>query len=253
MAWIQLDFFSKALGMGVPVNVLLPHTVVSGKDLPKRRVLWLLHGAYGNQDDWIRRTSIERYAQEYGLAVVMPAAHLSSYADMAHGGAFYTYISKELPKMMRAFFPLSQKREDNFIAGLSMGGFGALMIGLANPDKYAAIGCLSSGMDTPKGIVAEDLVAGDESLRETYFDVRFQALRIAGSKRGAPRVYLAIGEDDFLLEQARAARDFFGALPQEQFDFTYREAPGGHTWEFWDEHIRHFLVWLDLPKVPGLR
>jgi S-formylglutathione hydrolase FrmB len=118
--WIQLNFFSKALGMNVPVNVLLPSSGVSQRDLPVRPVLWLLHGAYGNQDDWIRRTAIERYAQEYDLAVVMPAAHLSGYADMAHGGAFYTYISKELPKMMRAFFPLSSKREENFIAGLPL-------------------------------------------------------------------------------------------------------------------------------------
>ena len=251
--WIQLNFFSKALGMNVPVNVLLPSSGVSQRDLPVRPVLWLLHGAYGNQDDWIRRTAIERYAQEYDLAVVMPAAHLSGYADMAHGGAFYTYISKELPKMMRAFFPLSSKREENFIAGLSMGGIGALMIGLANPDKYAAIGCLSAGMDAPKGIVADNLITGDGDYRETYLDTRYQAQRIVVSHKTAPRVFVAIGEDDFLLESARATRAFFDAIPGNPFRFTYREAPGGHTWAFWDEHIRHFLTWLDLPKVPGLR
>ena len=89
-----------------------------GRAGDKHPTLWLLHGASDNHTIWQRRTSIERYAAPLGLAVVMPNAHLSSYADMAHGGKYYTYISQELPEKMRAMFPLSDKREDNFIATL---------------------------------------------------------------------------------------------------------------------------------------
>lgn len=89
----------------------------SGEKTDKKYpTLWLLHGATDDQTTWQRRTTIERYVAPLGIAVVMPSAHLSSYTDMAHGGAFYTYIVEELPVLMRQFFPLSEKREDNYVA-----------------------------------------------------------------------------------------------------------------------------------------
>ena len=151
MALIHVNFFSEALGMCASCDVILPQRATRQIGMAaaargdKHPVLWLLHGASDDQTIWQRRTSIERYAAPLGLAVVMPAVSLSSYADMAHGGKYYTYIAKELPEIMRSMFPLSEKREDNFIAGLSMGGHGCMKIGLANPENYAAIGCFSAG------------------------------------------------------------------------------------------------------------
>ena len=157
MAYMQVEMFSQALHMAVGVDVILPQPVKNEIGLEsgektdqKYPTLWLLHGATDDQTTWQRRTSIERYVAPLGLAVVMPSAHLSSYTDMAHGGAFYTYIVEELPVLMRQFFPLSEKREDNFIAGNSMGGYGAMKIGINNPDRYAAIGCFSAGANGGK-------------------------------------------------------------------------------------------------------
>ena len=116
MALLHVNFFSEALGMCVACDVILPQRATKQIGMAaaargdKHPTLWLLHGASDNHTIWQRRTSIERYAAPLGLAVVMPNAHLSSYADMAHGGKYYTYISQELPEKMRAMFPLSDKR-----------------------------------------------------------------------------------------------------------------------------------------------
>ncbi|MDD4796271.1 MAG: alpha/beta hydrolase-fold protein, partial [Eubacteriales bacterium] len=152
MALMHVNFFSQTLGMCVAADVVLPQKANKQIGMAsairadgKHPVLWLLHGASDNHTVWGRRTSIERYAADYGLAVVMPNGHLSSYSNMAYGGKYFDYVSRELPAVMRSFFPLSDKREDNFIAGLSMGGMGCMKIGLAFPENYAAIGCLSAG------------------------------------------------------------------------------------------------------------
>ena len=248
MALIHIGFFSEALGMCVNCDVVLPQTASGQIGMAaqardgRHPTLWLLHGASDDHTVWQRRTSIERYAAPLGLAVVMPAVQLSSYANMAHGGRFYDYVADELPKKMRTFFPLSDRREDNFIAGLSMGGAGCLKIGLANPEHYAAIGCLSAGasnfrksnLDNPAWVRRNRMTYGDRALEGTEEDVLGNARRIVSEGRPAPRIFHAVGGDDFLLENARQTRDFFQSLEGNPFDYTYLEAPGAHTWEFWD-------------------
>ena len=268
MALIHIGFFSEALGMCVSCDVILPQKasagqigMASGTRGEKHPVLWLLHGASDNHTIWQRRTSIERYAAPLGLAVVMPNVHLSSYADMAHGGKYYTYISKELPEKMRQFFPLSEKREDNFIAGLSMGGAGCLKIGLANPENYAAIGCLSAGASNMRKVNTtnpawkerHERTYGDRVLEGTEEDTIGNAKRIVAEGKPCPRIFHACGTEDFLLDNARATRDFFQGLEGNPFDYTYLEAPGAHTWEFWDEHIQDFLKFIGLEPIEGIR
>ncbi len=251
MAHIKIGFFSQALGMCADCNVILPQRPYTSAETAPHKTLWLLHGAYGDCSDWVRKTSIERYALQKGLAVVMPSAQMSGYADMAHGGKFFTYIADELPGVMRDFFRLSEKREDNFIAGLSMGGAGSLMIGLARPEQYAAIGCLSAGArnkggsgSTEKWRLARD---GDTPWEGTYRDPLFSAGEIVKKGLPAPKLYHAVGRDDFLLESAHVARDYFQSLPGNPFDYTYEEDEGAHTWEYWDAHIQKFLDFLALP------
>ena len=267
MALIHIGFFSDSLGMCVACDVILPQKASGQIGMAaetrgeKHPVLWLLHGASDNHTIWQRRTSIERYAAPLGLAVVMPNAHLSSYADMAHGGKYYTYIAKELPAKMRSFFPLSEKREDNFIAGLSMGGGGCMKIGLANPDAYAAIGCLSAGagnrlpakFSMPGHKERQERIYGDRVLEGTEEDPLGNARRLVEAGGPFPRIFHACGSEDFLLESAHDTRDFFQAFPGNPFDYTYLEAPGAHTWEFWDEHIQDFLRFIGLKPVGDVR
>ena len=246
MAIGTIRLFSSALGMCVTCDVILPQQEpeVSQEPLP---VLWLLHGAHGCHNDWIRKTNIERYVAPYNLAVVMPSAQNSCYTDMAHGLKYYTYIAEELPKAMRTHFNFSSRREDNYIAGLSMGGRGSLIIGLSKPEQYAVIGCLSAGAVHQYNDF-HALPFGDEPIEGTYKDPFGNAKRILDASLPCPRIFHACGQDDFLLANARQTRDFFTSIPGNPFDYQYIEAPGAHTWDFWDEHIQEFIQFLNLPK-----
>ena len=261
MALIHVNFFAQSLCMCVSCDVILPEKSESliGMETSarggKHPVLWLLHGMSDNHTIWQRRTSIERYASKLGLAVVMPNAHLSGYSNMAHGGQYFTYITEELPRVMRNFFPFSERREDNFVCGLSMGGAGAMKIGLAKSDNYAAIGCLSAGAmnRTDDEVKASErlqkrmhLLYGDRDLTGTEEDVWGNARKILAEGKTPPRIYHACGDKDFLLERAHETRDFFTVMPGNPFDYTYEEDPGAHTWEFWDDHIQKFLAFLKL-------
>lgn len=266
MALVHVGFFSEALGMCVNCDVILPQRSraligMQTADAGSRKVLWLLHGASDDQTIWQRRTSIERYAAPLGLAVVMPSAHLSSYADMAHGGKFFTYIADELPQIMHRFFGFSTAREDNYIAGLSMGGAGCLKIGLARPDRYAAIGCLSAGASNFRKAAMQNeayarrqkMVYGNRALEGTEEDTRGNAERLVKNGGALPRIYHACGSEDFLLQNAHDTRDFFMSFEGNPFDYVYEENPGAHTWEFWDEHIQHFLKYLGLETYGDVR
>lgn len=256
MAVARTRLFSSALGMCVTCDVILPQR---RDNAPNRKlpVLWLLHGAYGNHFDWIRRTNIERYAAPYGLAVVMPSAYNSCYTDMAHGGKYFTYISQELPASLQKLFNLSDRREDNFIAGLSMGGAGSLIIGLAKPEQYAAIGCLSAGATaSPKdstGFLSPrrwEMTFGPGEIQPgSYLDALGNATRLAQSGNACPRVFHACGNDDPLLPSVLETRKVFEAFSGNPFDYQFVQAPGTHNWEFWDTQIKAFIQYLQLPVV----
>ena len=253
-ALTKVRLFSQSLGMCVTVDILLPvrKDFAPNHKLP---VLWLLHGATGCHSDWLRLTSVARYAGVCGLAVVMPSAHNSAYTDMAHGQKFYTYISQELPETLSKMLNLSTWREDNFIAGLSMGGAGSLMIGLSKPGQYAAIGCISAGAVNEEGTMHNGpryaINFGDASTKNTYKDPLGCAQNILKKGLPCPRIYHACGASDFLLPSAHKTRDFFQSLPGNPFDYTYVEHPGSHTWDFWDAHIQEFIDFLRLPQNSG--
>ncbi len=259
MALLHSHFFSNTLGRQVSCEVILPEksTRLIGMDSAENRqqVLWLLHGASDDETIWQRRTSIERYVAGRGLAVVMPSVEISSYSNLAHGGRFYDYVAKELPEVMRGFFGFSDKREDNFICGLSMGGGGALKIGLANPDKYSVIGCLSAGIfnrEVYDGVMKIDpkenrrgyIQFDGRNIKGTEEDLCGNAERIIRENLPVPRIYHSTGSEDFLLGAAHFTRDFFGKFEGNPFDYVYEEDPGAHTWDYWDEHIQHFLEYV---------
>jgi len=249
MALICLSFFSEVLGIQVSCNIILPDRKHHAS---KFMTLFLLHGMGRDHTAWVRQTSIERYVADLNLAVVMPAANISFYANMAHGGRYFDFIADELPRIMRDLFPLSDAREDNFIAGQSMGGVGSLKIGLARPERFAAIGCLSGAL--PSLVMKERpddddewnnyrfLIYGGKDKTSAEEDVVSSARRIVEGGLPAPRIYHAWGMDDFILEDARETRNFFQSFPDNPFDYTFEERPGGHNWAFWDEYIQHFLA-----------
>lgn len=267
MALFQVKFFAETLGMCTSVNVILPQKIhgigVAGSKGTKERypVLYLLHGASDDHTIWLRRTNIERYVASMDLAVVMPEVFLSRYENMLHGPRYSDYITEELPKIMSQFFPISTAPEDQFIAGLSMGGMGALKSGLSKPEKYAAVGVFSSGnlfyrsdqttpliQNRPSGGVPTSVsiygTVDQSTLRGTKWDPFVLGEENLAAGKKMPRFFHVCGTEDFLLDSARKTRDWFGKHPE--IDYTYQEAPGAHTWEFWDTWVQAFLKWLEL-------
>jgi putative tributyrin esterase len=257
MAFIQCDFYSEALGLSTSMSVILPQQTKTQIGMKgnvftiKHPTLYLLHGLSDDHTIWMRRTSIERYASELGIAVVMPAVHRSFYTDMANGLNFWTFISEELPSIARSFFPLSEKREDNFVAGLSMGGYGAFKLALNCPEKFAAAASLSGALIADKmydlSLQDADLIFGNrESIKGSNNDLLAAAERLAQSDHPRPLLYQCCGTEDFLYEDNIQFRNFVEPL---NLALTYSEAPGEHTWAFWDEHIQNVLRWLPLNKA----
>lgn len=251
MALAKLNFFSEALGMQQEVCVIIPQKSSNGEigienknSSEKYKCLYLLHGLSDNHTIWLRRTSIERYAGNYGIAVVMPCADRSFYTDMKYGGNYYTYIAKELPEVIQEFFNVSDKREDNFIAGLSVGGYGALKIGMKECHRFAACAGLSSVADIEglKNTFASDFrnIFGDDLIIPPEEDL-FSIAEECNNNPNKPRIYMGEGTEDFMYNENIKLKQHLDGL---DFDFTYRESKGTHNWEFWDEYIQYVLKWM---------
>jgi putative tributyrin esterase len=253
----QVNFFSETLGLSSTMYVLLPQRKLAemqSKRTPKYRTLYLLHGHSDDHTAWQRWTSIERYVEGLNLAVVMPAVHLSFYNDMGHGGNYWQFISEEVPTLVRDMFSLSSKSEDNFVAGLSMGGYGAFKMALTHPERYVAAASLSGAVDLNEvvqvkkhdplnkaWIVEMRNVFGDLSkVPGSQHDLFALAKKVAkGSVK--PRLYQCCGTEDNLYPDNLRFRDAVRKLP---LDLTYEEGPGEHNWAYWDKMIQNVLKWM---------
>ena len=262
MALIQVNYLSNALARTVPVNVVLPADKVDSKthgyvrrDRPFK-TLYLLHGMFGNYTDWVTNTRIQRWAEERSLAVVMPSGDNMYYVDsLLPFNDYGAFVGEELPAIMREMFPLSTRREDTFIAGLSMGGFGALRNGFKYADTFSHIAALSSAITVldpaAPPIAGDKAVFGDlaaAAATDKNHQVAYARLRklVESGKATMPKVYLACGTEDGFISSTRALRD---QLLADGVDLTYDEQPGGHDWDFWDAQIKKVIDWLPLDEA----
>ncbi|WP_310601126.1 alpha/beta hydrolase family protein [Desulfobulbus sp.] len=259
MALIHCHFFSQVLGLMSAMTVILPDPGPGGcqrarSARPRRYpTLYLLHGLSDDHTVWHRQTAIERYVEGMELAVVMPAAGRSFYADMRAGPRYWTFISEEVPAVARHYFPLSAKRQDNFVAGLSMGGYGAFKLALSHPRRYAAAASLSGVMDIAR-LARDEQAAGLDELRQIFGeaetlanspnDLFFLAQRMVRQAKPQPWLYQWCGTEDFLY--ADNAR-FHRHTETLGIAVHYKEGPGGHEWSCWDAQIQQVLAWL--PKT----
>ncbi len=275
MALVHLNFQSQYLGNNTDVNILLPdrdmqksaaHFYGSGEAY---KVLWLLHGTFGDYTDWLRKSNIELYASERNLMVVMPSGANSNYVNwpgFATGYHAWDYLTGELMPLVQGWFPASAKREDNFIAGLSMGGNGAMQYAAGHPELFAGAASLSnaptdlSQMKTPQydgkaeaGAAAlfqkrvENLVenfGGLEGYVNSPINVwdRLPALLKAGT---LPKLYFCCGEADQLIWEkyqtfkAYAQRIGLPARFEEEAGYS-------HEWRFWDKYIERALDFFEI-------
>ena len=256
----HINHFSKNLIGYTDVNIYLPIGTEYEDELDpneKFQVLWLLHGHSGNFSEWSRYSAIEKLAMDHGFAVVMPCGANSSYNDMPTGMKYYTYITEELPAFLRRRFPLSDKREDNFIAGLSMGGIGAAKLGFANPDKYSAIGIFSGGPDDP---LTSDHFRSDNPVRArevacTFFPTDFEPgkpndiwgnfLKLKDSGYPMPLIYDICGSEDFVYPSFERFKTFAEESGMAEY-VNFETCEGVHNFDVWDYAVHRFVEQLPL-------
>ena len=258
MAHLRVDFHSEVLRLATSMTVLLPQATshqigMAGAardgDPP---VLWLLHGLSDDDTIWVRRTSIERYVAPLGLAVVMPQVHRSFYADEVLGGAYWTFLTEELPAVVHGFFRLSRAREDTFVAGLSMGVYGAFKLALQHPERFAAAASLSGVLDLPSidQRPYEPTHAPDGTARRVFggdvagTDHDLLHLLERADPAALPPLWAYAGSEDHPIWEGTLR--FRDAAVRRGVDLTTDLGPGTHDWARWDEKIRDVLAWLPL-------
>ena len=254
MVLFRGDIKCKSLQRRTSISVILPadniHFLSDTEEIvPKPyKTLYLLHGLYGSDDIFLANTSIQKFAEDHGLAIVIPCGENSFYIDDEKRHAYYgEYVGRELLDITRNIFPLSDRREDTFIAGFSMGGYGAIRNGLKYCQNFSKIGMISPAL------ITDDIVnyANDSNVlksRDFYESIFGDLSRIENSDCNPkylvencgdiPDIYMACGVDDFLFDKTR---DFYEFLNSKNIDSTFVSAEGEHTWEFCDKHIKEFI------------
>ena len=254
MGMLHFDYLSQTLGYHTNIYFILPACTHEGK--APAATLYLLHGGAGNGMDWIRYTSIERYADKYNIAVVMPEVDGSCfYADMKHGYNYFTYLTEEVVAVAEGLLPVNKEPEKRLVAGLSMGGYGAFKWAFHCPDFFAAAANLSGisfimdifggngfgakDAENPCGPVALNWgslaeLEGSMSDSKEWID---KAVR-EGTK--LPKLFAAIGTEDY---SYKLSCDYLQYCKEQGVDVHYEEMPGQHEWAVWDTMIERFMAW----------
>ena len=246
MALLHINSYSHVLGRSVRIDTVIPER----KEGPWKTLL-LLHGLTDDHTLWQRRSSIERYAEERGIAVLMPTTKLGFYTNTQTGERWQDYVFDELLKISRRMLPrLSCARKDNFVAGLSMGGYGALKCALTRPEAFSKAAIFSAATDACQ---LAQMPHDDPPMRENYMlDIFGTVDGIPGSENDLfhlaeqcrekrPHIYIWCGTEDFLYDMNTRMRDHLKKLG---YDVNYNESPGGHHWMHWDREIKNALDWM---------
>lgn len=227
--------------MSTSISVSLPHDL-SKKPENGFPVLYLLHGLFDNHSDFGRKTNIDRYAGEHGIAVIMPEVQKSYYTDMVYGLDYFSYVSDELPKLCSEMFGLSNRREDTFVAGVSMGGYGALKCALKRPDIFSGCASMSGAVDME--IRASDFKNRPEMRcafgNPAIFSKDDNLFELAENKPNnlKQRFFICCGTEDSILNESRRFKEKLNKL---NIELTYKESQGGHDWAYWDSVLPQVL------------
>lgn len=260
MAFSQFDFFSNTLKKVVSFNILLPNDcfvdMIKGNTNYNRdtKILMLLHGYSGNNKDWLLDSKIQQLSIRYNMAVILPSGENSFYLD-GDMGKYGTFVGEELINYVRKTFNLSTNKNDTYVGGLSMGGFGAIHIALKYNDTFSKAFALSSAL------IIHDIKNKDEGFSNgvadySYYRSVFGDLdkleksennpeelirRLKRDNEEIPSIFMACGKQDFLIEQNR---DFYKFLVDNQVNVDYKEEDGIHNWDFWNKYLEPSIEWL---------
>ncbi len=249
MALLRIDHVPETVKVNLPLYIILPDPgKMGGIPVAKRKVLYLLHGLSDDASAWQRYTAIETLAAAYGLVVVMPSGGRSFYTDQPNGQNYFSYLTGEMPRYLADVFGLTPRREDTFIAGNSMGGYGAFKAALLHPELYTAAASFS-------GVLSLEILKLDpDDLRRHEFSLLFGDLdklfgsehdpavwlqRAAQNPSVLPRLFIAVGRQEDLYPLSGY---FHTACRSLGVQSEYHEEDGRHDWFLWDRQIRQFLA-----------
>ncbi len=251
MISVKLNIFSNVLSMHNDCRILFPDETGTNETLP---VLWLCHGGSGDEDAWLYYSHIAELPDLYRIAVILVNANDSCFTDMAYGLNYASYIGTELPEILYRMFPrLSDRRENNFISGLSNGGYGCLLIGLTYPERFRAIGAFSAGDKADSSYVRSDgteitpriRMFGADDIYETRYSVRYLARCVSEGTGKKPYIYHACGSLDPWLDLNLLVKQTMEELDDPAFSYVYEQFEGlGHEWKLWDAAVLRFLNYL---------
>ncbi len=244
MSLLQCSIYSHVLGREVSVNVIMPHAskqFEQGADIGRVPVLYLLHGLTENHSTWLRKSAIERYVAGRQLAVVMPDGGRDFYTDTKSGIRWFEFLTVELPKALGTMLSISDKREDTFVAGLSMGGYGAFKAALMRPDLYSCAASLSGAVDISRVTAMGDEMPEVRAAFGEGGEYAHDLYDLAKNCTNMPALYQSCGTTDFLYADNIRFRDFIKDYAK---DYTFDEAEFDHCWEFWDIQIYRVIDWI---------
>ena len=261
MAFIEMSYMSNALQRTVPLRIVTPaDKVLEGgyafKPGAKFKLLVLLHGYHGSYVDWTNATRIQKWAETNEFMVVMPSGDNQMYVDsIIPGNDYGKMIGEEIPTFMRTAFPVSDRREDTFLAGLSMGGFGTLRNGLKYNEVFSHLVVLSGGVkfffdldDVDKNDVGykrfDKLLGGMEAAKNSDNNPLWCAKDLMERHKAdpsvpIPRIYMSGGTEDSIYEGSVMTRDYLRELG---YDVTWDEGPGEHAWTYWDPQLQKVIA-----------
>jgi S-formylglutathione hydrolase FrmB len=257
MAISTYNFYSKALGFKTRLSAYLPQPDSYSKNWAvttppgKFPVMYLLHGYTMDEEEWVQLSTLGRYIENYPLVVVMPSVQRSVYADIGETHRYWTYLTEELPALVRTFFPVSDRREDTYVAGLSIGGYGALKLGLTFPERYSAAASISGVLNFAQEAQTQDWWVHDrrfnfgdqDKLTDGPHDLFYLARRMAASPGAKTRLYACSGSEDFVYPGNQEFKQLAEGLG---LDFTFEVGPGDHSWDNFDPMFAHILEWLKI-------
>lgn len=259
MAVCDINLYSRALRRRVSVTAIVPlERAEDDADAPVEegplRSLYLLHGFTGAGRDWVENTEVCRLAQRYRVTVIMPDGENSFYVDSPGHGHWERFVAEELVDFTRRLLPLSDDPHLTYVAGNSMGGFGALNVGLGHPETFGGVAALSPALvlDRIAGVGEgfEDGVADYAYYASVFGDLDRvvggpldprSRLRRAVSENRQPRMWMSCGTEDSLLD---VDRDFASYARSLGARFVYRESAGTHDWDYWSRMLEQVFVWM---------
>lgn len=259
MALFQCSYPSNVMNKYMQMNVILPENEEMTFDNEgKYPVIYLYHGYTDDYTKWMRLTAVERYANDYGIAVVMPDAGKSFYTDMVYGDPYFTHLTEEVPELVKKWYPITKDPKHTYIAGLSMGGYGAAKIGFTYPERFNGVGIFSGALAMSMLATAETDPHAEDWLKRLDKDLPLvfgDATTIPGSpnddfwlvskavqeSKPIPNLYICCGTEDFVYQNTVA---FCQHLQANGIDYTYSEEPETHNWGYWDRQLEEMLKWI---------